>query len=61
VTRQRDERLDRTATSRTVTIATALANYESALQAARSLWLASNSINRQEFSTFARSLDLNDR
>jgi CHASE1-domain containing sensor protein len=61
VTRQRDERLDRTATSRTVTIATALANYESALQAARSLWLASNSIDRQEFSTFARSLDLRDR
>jgi diguanylate cyclase (GGDEF)-like protein len=61
VTRQRDERLDRTATSRTVTIATALANYESALQAARSLWLASNSINRNEFSTFARSLDLRDR
>jgi hypothetical protein len=33
VSRQRDERLDRTAASRTVTIATALANYESALQA----------------------------
>jgi diguanylate cyclase (GGDEF)-like protein len=61
VTRQRDERLDRTAASRTVTISTALANYESALQAARSLWLASNSINRREFSTFARSLDLRDR
>jgi CHASE1-domain containing sensor protein len=61
VTRQRDERLDRNATSRTVTIATALANYESALQAARSLWLASNTIDRREFSTFARSLDLRDR
>jgi diguanylate cyclase (GGDEF)-like protein len=61
VTRQRDERLDRTAASRTVTISTALANYESALQAARSLWLASTSVNRQEFNVFARSLDLRDR
>jgi diguanylate cyclase (GGDEF)-like protein len=61
VTRQRDERLDRTAASRTVTISSALANYENALQAARSLWLASSSIDRQEFSTFARSLDLRDR
>ncbi len=61
VARQRDERLDRTATARTVTISSALANYESALQAARSLYLASNSISRREFSAFARSLDLRDR
>src|SRR5918994_671469 len=61
VTRQRDERLDRTAASRTVTISSALANYENALQAARSLWLASGSVSRQEFSIFARSLDLTDR
>ena len=61
VTRQRDERLDRTAASRTVTISSALANYENALQAARSLWLASGSVSRQEFSIFARSLDLGDR
>jgi hypothetical protein len=32
--RQRDERLDRTATSRTVTVSSALAHYEDALQAA---------------------------
>jgi hypothetical protein len=61
VRRQRDERLDRTAASRTVTISGALANYENALQAARSLWLASESVSRQEFNTFARSLDLKDR
>lgn len=61
VTRQRDERLDRTATTRTVTISSALANYESALQAARSLYLASDSLSRREFNTFARSLDLKDR
>ena len=61
VTRQRDERLDRTAASRTVTISSALANYENALQAARSLWLASGSVSRKEFSIFARSLDLGDR
>ena len=51
VRRQRDERLDRTAASRTVTINGALANYENALQAARSLWLASESVNRREFNT----------
>jgi diguanylate cyclase (GGDEF)-like protein len=61
VTRQRDERLDHTAASRTVTIAHALANYENALQAARSLWLASDAVNRAEFDTFARSLDLGHR
>jgi diguanylate cyclase (GGDEF)-like protein len=61
VRRQRDERLDRTAASRTVTISGALANYENALQAARSLWLATESVNRREFNTFARSLDLKDR
>ena len=61
VTRQREERLDRTAASRTVTISSALANYENALQAARSLWLASGSVSRKEFSIFARSLDLGDR
>jgi hypothetical protein len=59
--RRRDERLDRTAASRTVTISSALARYENALQAARSLWLASGSVSRQEFSIFARSLDLDDR
>lgn len=61
VDHQRDERLDRTATARTVTISGALANYESALQAARSLWLASNAVSRAEFNAFARSLDLTDR
>jgi diguanylate cyclase (GGDEF)-like protein len=58
---QRDERLDRGAASRTVTISSALANYENALQAERSLWLASDSVGRREFNTFARSLDLRDR
>ena len=61
VTRQRNERLDRTATSRTATITGALAKYESALQAARSLWLASGRVRRAEFSAFARSLDLSVR
>ena len=61
VSRQRDERLDRTATSRTAAITGALASYENALQAARSLWLASDSVNRAEFSSFARSLNLGDR
>jgi diguanylate cyclase (GGDEF)-like protein len=61
VTRQREERLDRTAASRTATITDAMANYENALQAARSLWLASDSVSRSEFNAFARSLDLKDR
>jgi diguanylate cyclase (GGDEF)-like protein len=61
VTHQRNERLDRAATSRTTAITAVMANYESALQAARSLWLASDSVSRGEFSAFARSLDLSDR
>jgi diguanylate cyclase (GGDEF)-like protein len=61
VARQRDERLDRTAAARTVTITTTLANYGNALQAARSLWLASHAVDRSEFNAFARSLDLADR
>jgi len=61
VTRQRDERLDRTAGSRTDAITAAMANYENALQAARSLWLASRSVTRGEFNAFARSLDLRER
>jgi hypothetical protein len=44
VNRQRDERLDRTKVSRTSTIGGALANYEKALQGARSLWLASDGV-----------------
>jgi diguanylate cyclase (GGDEF)-like protein len=61
VHRQRDERLDRGAASRTVTISGVLVNYENALQAAHSLWLASEGVNRSEFNAFARSLDLRDR
>ena len=61
VTDQRNERLDRAAVSRTATVTAAMANYESALQAARSLWLASDRVRRSEFSAFARSLDLTDR
>jgi len=61
VSHQRDERLDRTKVSRTSAISGALANYENALQAARSLWLASDGVERSEFNTFARSLDLGDR
>jgi diguanylate cyclase (GGDEF)-like protein len=61
VRRQREERLDRTATSRTVTISGVLGSYENALQAARSLWLASETVSRSEFNAFARSLDLRDR
>ena len=59
--RQRHERLDRAAASRTATIENVMANYENALQAARSLWVASDSVNRREFNAFARSLDLRDR
>jgi hypothetical protein len=44
VNRQRDQRLDRTKVSRTSTISGALANYENALQGARSLWLASDGV-----------------
>jgi CHASE1-domain containing sensor protein len=62
VSRQRDERLDLTRVSRSSTIRAALANYENALQAARSLWLASGGgVDRSEFNTFVRSLDLGDR
>jgi two-component system, OmpR family, sensor kinase len=61
VARQLDERLDRTATSRTTAITGAMVNYESALQAARSLWLASDRVERSEFSAFARSLELPKR
>jgi diguanylate cyclase (GGDEF)-like protein len=61
VVRQRHERLDRAAASRTATIEGAMANYENALQAARSLWVASDSVSRREFNNFARSLDLPER
>lgn len=44
VNRQRDERLDRTKVAQTSTIGGALANYENALQGARSLWLASDGV-----------------
>jgi len=61
VVRQRHERLDRAAASRTATIEGVMANYENALQAARSLWVASDSVSRNEFNNFARSLDLPER
>ena len=61
IVRQRDERLDRAAGSRTATIESVMANYENALQSARSLWVASDLVTRQEFNAFARSLDLADR
>jgi diguanylate cyclase (GGDEF)-like protein len=61
VTSQRDERLDRTKTARTLTIRSALGQYENALQAARSLWLASDHVGASDFGTFARSLNLETR
>jgi diguanylate cyclase (GGDEF)-like protein len=61
VTRQRDERLDRVAAARAVTVSTALRHYENALQAQRSLWLASSAVNREEFQAFAKTLNLKDR
>jgi CHASE1-domain containing sensor protein len=61
IARQRGDRLDRAASSRTATIEGVMANYENALQAARSLWVASDSVSRQEFNAFARSLALRDR
>ena len=61
VTHQRDERLDRTATARTVTIGSVLGGYENALWAARSLWLASGHVSREDFGRFARSLDRETR
>jgi diguanylate cyclase (GGDEF)-like protein len=61
VTRQRDERLDRGAASRTTMIGAALSHYEDALQAERSLWHASKVVSREEFRVFARTLDLEHR
>jgi CHASE1-domain containing sensor protein len=61
VTRQRDERLDHGAASRTTTLVSALRQYETALHAGRSLWLASTFVSRQEFSVFADSLNLRER
>jgi diguanylate cyclase (GGDEF)-like protein len=61
VARQRDERLDRTKASRTITLASALGGYENALRAARSLWLASDHVDREDFGRFARSLDKESR
>jgi diguanylate cyclase (GGDEF)-like protein len=61
VARQRDERLDRGAASRTATISSALGHYENALQAQRSLWVASTSVTRRDFARFAHTLDLGRR
>jgi diguanylate cyclase (GGDEF)-like protein len=61
ITRQRDERLDRTAVSRTATVGAMLAHYEDALLAERSLWLASTFVSREDFRNFASTLDLQDR
>jgi diguanylate cyclase (GGDEF)-like protein len=61
IAHQRDERVDRAASSRTATIEAAMAHYENALQAARSLWIASDSVSRNEFNAFARSLNLGQR
>ncbi|HJU02314.1 MAG TPA: diguanylate cyclase [Actinomycetes bacterium] len=61
IARQREDRLDRAAASRKATVEGAMANYDNALQAARSLWIASDSVSRQEFNAFARSLDLPKR
>jgi CHASE1-domain containing sensor protein len=58
---RRDQRLDRTAASRTTTLASALGGYENALRAARSLWLASDHVGRMDFAPFARSLDKETR
>ena len=54
--RQRDERLDRTKTSGTASIDLALGDIEKALRAARSLWLASERVDEEEFKIFVRSL-----
>jgi diguanylate cyclase (GGDEF)-like protein len=61
VARQRDERLDRTKASRTITLESSLGGYENALRAARSLWLASDHVNWDDFRRFARSLDKESR
>jgi len=61
VDRQRDERLDRTKTSWTASIELALGDYEKALRAARSLWLASGEVDEEEFKVFVRSLDRETR
>jgi CHASE1-domain containing sensor protein len=58
VTRQREERLDRGAASRTTAIRDALGQYESVLRAERSLWLASTRVSRRDFRNFAATLDL---
>jgi hypothetical protein len=51
----------RTAAVRTATISTALRHYENALQAARSLWIASEEVSREEFRAFANALELTHR
>jgi CHASE1-domain containing sensor protein len=61
VSRQRDERLDRGATSRTTAIRDALGQYENVLRAERSLWLASTRVSRRDFRNFAVTLDLPQR
>jgi diguanylate cyclase (GGDEF)-like protein len=58
VTRQREERLDRGATSRTTAIGNALRQYENVLQAERSVWLSSRSVTYEDFGNFVRTLDL---
>jgi diguanylate cyclase (GGDEF)-like protein len=61
VARQRDERLERGAASRTATISSALGHYENALQAQRSLWVASTRVTSRDFLRFAHTLDLGRR
>jgi diguanylate cyclase (GGDEF)-like protein len=61
VARQREERLDGAAASRTTTISSALEHYENALQAQRSLWVASTLVTRRDFARFAHTLDLERR
>ncbi|HET6749470.1 MAG TPA: CHASE domain-containing protein [Actinomycetes bacterium] len=61
MTRQREERLDRGATSRTTAIGNALRQYENVLQAQRSVWLSSRSVTHEDFGNFVRTLDLPQR
>jgi diguanylate cyclase (GGDEF)-like protein len=58
---QRDERLERTTSSRTATIKGTLDDYEKALRAARSLWLSTDTVSEEEFRIFVRSLDRETR
>jgi CHASE1-domain containing sensor protein len=61
IDRQRDERLERMAVSRTASVRAALDHYQDLLFAERALFLASTTVTRSNFAAFASNLDLSSR